>query len=719
MGETELEIEQKHLAMVYQKLVQAEVLFSEILQNAKKEGISALESMKGDVSLNFDSVLDNLDTFSMIEIKNREIDQMNLNVKTADTTLQKVRMLLKSPYFGKVEVDFLDGEPREDFYIGMTNFTDESGNILVYDWRSPVTELFYNNVMGPTFYLVHGNKIDVKIEGRRQFVIEKNQLLKYFDTSIAIQDDVLLEALEQGSSRQMKDITTTIQREQNVIIREMQHPILLVNGVAGSGKTSTIMQRIAYLLYSLRQEITSDNILILSPNNQFITYIADVLPTLGEKNPLNITMRQFVEKQLSQTIEDEATYFSRISSSEVSSQTSVIRSQAFSHFIKNADALLSRQPLVFCELTRKGNSVISKEKIAEIYYSTPDTGKLMDRVQATKRRLISYWEQFIRKQAKTRIIQDQILSLSETLQQKYFGELITDDSEESIYHYGKRLLSRRYQAVTKAIQQNKWLDSVALFESLYQAYTNDRYLFSIETQFNLDEAVLFLQIQHHFIEKINLPEMRFVLIDEIQDYTPAQLSLLADLFSKSQFTMVGDENQAIFNSASTFTDIATSFVQRKHEIKRYDLLNSYRASGAITKVFKSLALSNEEMEIVSIRPDGNQPEFFECHTLATFVVIVEQLLTKLMHEKLVIITKTTEEAEALKKGFTEQETLEIMPISLSKGLEFDHILVYNVSAQNYHTMRDQKILYTAVSRGMKNLFISYEWEISEFLASKK
>src|SRR5699024_11472384 len=127
--------------------------------------------------------------------------------------------------------------------------------------------------------------IEVEIVKRRQFVIDKYNLMKFFDTSVSIQDDVLLEALEQDSSSLMQDITSTIQSEQNVIIRDTKHPIILVNGVAVSGKTSTIMQRFAYLLYSFRKEITSDNILILSPNEHFVSYISNVLPSLGEKTP--------------------------------------------------------------------------------------------------------------------------------------------------------------------------------------------------------------------------------------------------------------------------------------------------------------------------------------------------------------------------------------------------------------------------------------------------
>ena len=129
-------------------------------------------------------------------------------------------------------------------------------------------------------------------------MIEKNHLLQYFDTSVVIQDDILLEALKHCATHRMQDITATIQTEQNKIIHDTQHEIVLVNGVAGSGKSSTIMQRIAYLLYSFRKQMTADSCLILFPNHRFIDYIANVLPSLGERTPLNLTITKFLQQFL-------------------------------------------------------------------------------------------------------------------------------------------------------------------------------------------------------------------------------------------------------------------------------------------------------------------------------------------------------------------------------------------------------------------------------------
>ena len=177
-------------------------------------------------------------------------------------------------------------------------------------------------------------------------MISYDQLKHYFDTNVAIEDDVLLAALENSASKQMQAITATIQKEQNVIIRDLTHEIILVNGVAGSGKTSTIMQRIAYLLYSLRQEISVDDVLILAPNDKFIQYLAHVLPSLGEKNPRNLTWRKLLAWQLDQPLESETDYFIRITKSEVVAQTSVLRSRKFAEFVYNASDILQNRNFI-------------------------------------------------------------------------------------------------------------------------------------------------------------------------------------------------------------------------------------------------------------------------------------------------------------------------------------------------------------------------------------
>lgn len=706
MVNTQKQLEEAYLKNVYQKLIDKRNELRESMDTAKVEGNQSLKEMTGELRLNFDSYLDNLDTFSMIEMKNREIDQMNIKQKNAENQLAKIERLLKSPYFGKVVVDFLDNEPKESFYIGTANFTDDADENLVYDWRSPIAELFYNNMIGPSSYTVRQNKIDTVIKERRQFILERDRLVKFFDTSVAIQDDVLLEVLGQDETNEMKAITATIQSEQNTIIRDVKSQNILVNGVAGSGKTSAIMQRISYLLYLYRDTMTSDDLLILSPNHRFIDYISNVLPSLGERNPLNLTILQLVSQLSAEEIEGEEAYFKRITKESVSEQAEHLRSKEYIDDLKRSDPLFLDHPDFIRGLTKNGKTVLSKKTIEKIYEKVPAHPKLIDRFQATKKALMSEWKNHLLKQAKSPAVQNQVLSLTEDRQLKLFGELISDDSEQSIAAYARKLLQKNYRKITRQIEEMAWVDEHRLFEIIYEKRYGSAYVWQ-HTR-TVDEAVILLAIHHLLVEKVNVPAFRYLLIDEVQDYTLAQLGLLIELFPKTHFTLVGDENQAIFNSSTTFADIMRCFDDYHLPIHRYDLRNSYRSSGAITELFKTYAVDQEKIDIVSIRPQGKEPEYRSFRSSEELLEILAEILASLKGEKAAIITQTEEETqtlqESIKKSSYGLENCQIIPLSLAKGLEFDHVILYPFE-NDRDEQRRRRQMYTAISRGMKSIVV--------------
>ncbi|HHA4382021.1 AAA family ATPase [Enterococcus faecium] len=706
MVNTQKQLEEAYLKNVYQKLIDKKNELRESMDTAKIEGNQSLKEMAGELRLNFDSYLDNLDTFSMIEMKNREIDQMNIKQKNAENQLAKIERLLKSPYFGKVVVDFLDNEPKESFYIGTANFTDDADENLVYDWRSPIAELFYNNMIGPSSYTVRQNKIDTVIKERRQFLLERDRLVKFFDTSVAIQDDVLLEVLGQDETNEMKAITATIQSEQNTIIRDVKSQNILVNGVAGSGKTSAIMQRIAYLLYLYRDTMTSDDLLILSPNHRFIDYISNVLPSLGERNPLNLTIIQLVSQLSAEEIEGEEAYFKRITGENVSEQTERLRSKKFIDNLKQSDPLFLDHPNFIRGLTKNGKTVLSKKTIEKIYEKVPAHPKLIDRLQATKKALMSEWKNHLLKQAKSPAVQNQVLSLTEDRQLELFGKLISDDSEQSIVAYARKLLQKKYRKITRQIEEMAWVDEHQLFERIYEKRYGSAYAW--QPTRTVDEAVIILAIRHLLVEKVNVPAFRYLLIDEVQDYTLAQLGLLIELFPKTHFTLVGDENQAIFNSSTTFADIMRCFDDYHLPIHRYDLRNSYRSSGAITELFKTYAVDQEKIDIVSIRPQGKEPEYRSFRSSEELLKILAEILVSLKGEKAAVITQTEEETqtlqESIKKNSYGLENCQIFPLSLAKGLEFDHVILYPFENDG-DEQRRRRQMYTAISRGMKSIVV--------------
>lgn len=717
--------ETQHLHQVYEELSQARETYQTAIDEVSTTGKSVLEQFGGDTKLNFDSYSDNLETFAMMEMKNREIDQLNIQNATAAKQLEKVERLLKVPYFGKIDVTFLDADDDRDvFYIGMNDFTNLDGDSRIYDWRSPIASLFYNNVLGDSSYLVNKTEIPVTLNLKRQLIIEEDHLINFFDTSLAIQDDILLHSLEADSSQYMKDITTTIQQEQNEIIRDERHPLLLVNGIAGSGKTSAIMQRIAYLLYNHRTQITADDILLLSPNSTFIDYISQVLPNLGERNPLNLTLLQFLKFTFHEKmpIESEAAYFNRITAAQVNTQQKIIQSQAFAAFIQSFDDPTLIQQSLFQPILFKGKPIFSAELIFNLYQETPNTLSIRDRLSATKEKLSSLWNRYLIKQSKSKKMIDQMQDLTEAEQLRYFDMIFTEDDEEQLTEFALQRLQKKYRKVTDAIADVAWFDQWLLFEALYQQYKNTRYK-RTASAYTADEVVSLLLIKDKFIEDLSNRQMAFILVDEVQDYTEAQILLLLKLFPQANFTLAGDENQAIFNTSISFMELKELLSASSRSVTSYQLLNSYRSSKEITQLFQTLVTNHEKLKIVSIRKDGEKPMFMPCENQDAYLETLASLLASLSpDEATVIITKTGIEAEELEQQLTTNSNIpkaQILSIDMAKGLEFDNVIIHDPSTLRYGTTeREKKILYTAISRGMKQVFLPYVGELSQLLKDK-
>ncbi|OTO94206.1 hypothetical protein A5852_000105 [Enterococcus faecium] len=576
----------------------------------------------------------------------------------------------------------------------------------------PIAELFYAKRLGPVSYQVNNQTISAVLEQRRQFIIEKDQLKQAFDTSVAIQDDVLLAALEANNSQKMQDITASIQHEQNVIIRDLAHKNLLVNGVAGSGKTSAVMQRIAFLLYHFREEMTAENVLILSPNSRFIDYISQVLPSLGEKNPLTLTMRQFCQVFPSVDLEPEEAYFDRIQQAP-SEAIELLRSADFSRFLQSLSKQLPEElVLQFKPIKRKNVVLFSEETIDTFFQETPKQAPLRDRIQAVKKKLAYAWEERLQKNALAANVHDQVRSLTEDEQRSLLGTVLKDDSEKTIQKAALRLLKKKYAKVTKQINDLTWFDTKQLLADSADYFTHGQITLT-QTTDSLDYTVCLLLIRHLVAEKQPVPALRYLFIDEVQDYTPAQLQFLLCLFPMTAFTLVGDQQQAIFTSAITVSEIQTIFQQQAKSLETYQLTTSYRSSGVITRLFAQMLPKETNLKISAVRPAGKLPQFYANLTDVALVDIVKEL-----KQPVTIITKDSRSSEELKQFFDKQAVSfhgTVLPIHLAKGLEFKQVLLYDVSAENYHTDQDQRILYTAISRAMEELMVTSKTTFSPFL----
>ena len=288
------EEEQAHLAKTHGELRAMEQELEEKIKSISEKAAKEKKDIRSNLSLNFDSDTDSMETYIEFEAMSHSIDQYNIEQDAATEKLGRVKRLLKAPYFARVTLQFDPEEEPEDYYIGSAGASKSAYEHLVIDWRSPIAETYYNQDNGKTFYMVNGNRVDVELLLRRQYNLKEDRLFSFCDTQVAIEDPMLLQSLASRRTDKMKAITATIQKEQNAVIRCEDVPVLLVNGIAGSGKTSVLLQRIAYLFYRQRETLRPEQVYLLTINPVFRRYIDQVLPDLGEENPRTITWRDFV-----------------------------------------------------------------------------------------------------------------------------------------------------------------------------------------------------------------------------------------------------------------------------------------------------------------------------------------------------------------------------------------------------------------------------------------
>ena len=291
MAENEQAKEQTHLTGIMKELSGAESRLSKEMAKTKSEEKNISDNFFNDFSLNFTDYAETIETAASIQQQQRVLDERTNAWKQSAQQLATVKRLMGNPYFARI--DFQEGrEKPETIYIGLGSFTNEAGKFLIYDWRAPISSIYYDGGLGKVTYQTPDGPQQVTVSLKRQFVIKNGKIQTMFDTTETIGDQMLLEVLGEKSDTQMKTIVTTIQREQNQIIRDTKADLLFVQGAAGSGKTSAVLQRVAYLLYRYRGNLSSSQVIMFSPNQLFSDYISNVLPELGEQNMVQFTYYQ-------------------------------------------------------------------------------------------------------------------------------------------------------------------------------------------------------------------------------------------------------------------------------------------------------------------------------------------------------------------------------------------------------------------------------------------
>ncbi len=612
-----------------------------------------------------------------------ENDQQVFLLAAKGRYFQTLFRIQSNPYFGKIK--FQEGNTERDIYIGITH-VDENHHHFVYDWRSPICSLFYDYEIGPASYEAPEGTIEGNLKVKRQFKIEDGKLLRIFDNSLAIDDDVLQEVLASEGSDKMKNIVNTIQQEQNQVIRNVEDKVLVVQGVAGSGKTSVALHRIAFLLYKI-PNLSSDNVLIFSPNKIFSEYISNVLPELGERNTLQTTFDQFLS-------EHSAPY------KEVETFTHFLE-RYYKREFKNKEWITYKQSdIVITDLEDYMRDFLAHLAFQE---DLEVEGRLYPKNELTY-----------------------------LLQKRYSHLLLTDRFQamaekicNQVYE-GKRSKLKQIESSLKKILNHE-LDRKKIYASFYQSPFFQRHFshplpdaeiqkLISRKQLSYEDACLFIYLKGLMEDFSYHGRIQQIVIDEAQDYNKLQYRLIHQIFKRSSFTILGDVNQTInpYYHYSSLEELKEIW----KDLTYIELKKTYRSSEEIID-FANQILG---LDYVSAIRKSNHKEVLE-REKGTLSTLKEDILRlRKEYSSVAVITKTDEEAknlyEALNSDFPEITLLEsatssfqrhfvIVPSYLAKGLEFDSVIIYT-ALENAYTKEEKYLYYVAVTRAQHELVVYHQ-----------
>lgn len=597
--------------------------------------------------------------------------------KTIDKRLKEFTILKDSPYFGKITFTEED-EGAEEFYIGRFGLTPEdSYDPVIVDWRAPVASLFYKGTLGETTYDCPNGAVNANLLGRRQLIVKKGELKGLFDSAIDVKDDILQMVLTSNSSEKLKDIVMTIQEEQDEIIRAPKDKVVVVNGVAGSGKTTIALHRVSYLLYNFRKQF-GDKVLILGPNDIFMDYIGQVLPTLGESGVTQMTFQNFAISEIG--LEEPVKGFSEYIEEAMSGNEEALKeykyksSKKFTELLDKTLEKMNEEYFKIQPVTFFGEDIVSIDEIKELFTKYYGYMPLFRRSEKIKRILTSK-------------IKDKRDELVRELEAKIKEEISKLSPDELEIEKNNLLFKRRIrirEIVRGVMNSRDELESWINHEdtvSLYKRITNTEALGYMDLA-----GILYLMVMLE--GKKCKKEYKHVVIDEAQDYNTTQFKLIKELTGCKSYTIVGDSNQRLI---TTLEEAAMLNLEEVFgdDVKEFSLLKSYRSTQQIMEYASQFL--NEDKVIPLVRE--GEPVIEEETTskedlVETIVSIIEDYQEDGL-ESIAVITKNKEnmpEISGLLKerikimSFDRDDLIYnggnvLIPAYYAKGLEFDGVII--------------------------------------------
>ena len=668
------------------------------------------------------------DAYTALELA-RRMDPDNLPVREmqfalAEQNERSLHLAEKKPYFTRV--DFREeNADLKSYYIGKNGVVRaKTLEPYIIDWRAPVANLYYSGQIGPMEYTAPEGVVRGEMTLKRQFGVDDGQLKTIFDSGIAAQDEYLQSVLGAVTGERLTEIVTTIQAEQNAIIRHPLKRSLVVQGVAGSGKTSIALHRIAFLLYTYQDRLFAENTLILAPNPMFLQYIAPVLPDLGVERVRQTTFTALLQAHLGKgmpPLKRPATGFARIKGSMETVQlldkwlddyeTRILPENGFSF-----------GPIVLYSAEELRQFILVDEKPFPMERRIAELKKhLSSRVKSAEAKICQWYRMETQKRAaKFKNEPEKVKKLYDQLDERIQA------ANEKAKTYVKDALKEMGDFSPLRLYRLFWEDMEKSEDGELRACAKQELAAKGKTASGEDAALLALIA----FRTAELPRMTFrhIVVDEAQDMRPADFYILRRLNPAATFTIVGDMMQGVSQDSGleSWDELREVF---SGDIDRNDLVTSYRSTVEIIELAKRVwqnAPVPVEAEIQPVLRHGDAP-LIE-HTKNAAARIAQQLEEWKHLPSVAVITRTEKEADALVKKLPDYvRRLDIQgeeyhagvvvgSAASVKGLEFDGVILADASANVYgETMADAKLLYVALTRALHRMCVFHTGEITPLL----
>ena len=717
-NQTEKAFEEKRLA---QTISLAEEQLKQAKEAADKKKSEIIEAKK-DVRENTEHGITSLytsDGFEALVELSQYINPVTDKIIDCEEEEHKILLLekmIKSPYFARIDFKFDDEDEFEKIYIGRSSLRKNSyQEMYVYDWRSPIASVFYRFMTGEAFYDAPCGRVTGELNLKRQYEIKNGTLEYFFDSDVQIVDEFLRQLLSQNTTAKMKAIVETIQHEQDVVIRDMENDLLMVQGVAGSGKTSIALHRAAYLMYQgLQTKLSANNIMIISPNSIFEQYISNVLPELGEDNVISSVFEDILSELLNgRKIQSRNDFlenlivnskYKEISRNSIEFKTSSFFREILDQFLID----IPRQWIEFEDVYYEGKCVVSGQILKDKILGRPETplgikleqleDYILEQIFGTGKGRGHKEEKNLIKQEIQKFIKIDIVELYKILfsNEAYFYSLLQNSNP-----------SQNIKNIWKYTKENLEADSLYYDDAI---------------------AIAYLYLKIYGTNKYK--NIKQVVIDEAQDYYPLQYEIFNFLFSNAKFTILGDMKQTLAKKEdiSFYEQIQKILNKKKSSLIMLD--KSFRCTNEILNF--SLKFIEQSSQIKSFNRNGDSPKVYIADNSEIFIdEIVKEI--KLCQEKgfqsICLICKTEKNStylfnkikhkldiQLIKNGsVSDLQGVFILPVYMSKGLEFDTVLICDADSQNYHDEDDKNLLYVACTRALHKLSLFCENEVSPLI----